>query len=203
MKMGRPREFDIDEALDRAMGVFWVKGYEGASLQDLLDAMQIARGSLYKAFQDKHRVYLAALDRYDRTVVQQVVEALRNPRGGDGIARIRRVLEGARDAVASRNDRRGCFMCNAAVDQAPADPEIRTKVMAMMKRLERAFGGALKESKQARSWSSRRRTATARLILNSYMGLRVLARSGYSAADLAGIIGACLQNWGLQAARRT
>jgi TetR/AcrR family transcriptional repressor of nem operon len=48
--MARPREFDIDEALERAMNVFWSKGYEGASLQDLLDAMNIARGSLYKAF---------------------------------------------------------------------------------------------------------------------------------------------------------
>jgi TetR/AcrR family transcriptional repressor of nem operon len=201
--MARPREFDIDEALDRAMGVFWAKGYEGASLQDLLKAMKIARGSLYKAFQDKHTIYIAALDRYDRTVVQQVVEKLRDPRSGDGIARIRGVLEGARDAVASRNDRRGCFMCNAAVDQAPADPKIRAKVMAMMKRLEQAFAIALKESKQVSRWSAIRRAETARLLLNSYMGLRVLAKAGYSAVDLAGIIGACLQNWGLHTARRT
>ena len=67
--MARPREFDIDEALERAMDVFWTKGYDGASLQDLLEAMNIARGSLYKAFQDKHSVYLAALDRYDRTEI--------------------------------------------------------------------------------------------------------------------------------------
>ena len=59
--MGRPREFDVDKALDRAMGVFWQKGYEGASLQDLLHAMEIARGSLYKAFEDKHSIYLAPL----------------------------------------------------------------------------------------------------------------------------------------------
>jgi len=199
--MARPREFDIDEALDRAMGVFWAKGYEGASLQDLLKAMKIARGSLYKAFHDKYTIYIAALDRYDRTVVQQVVEELRDPGNGDGIARIRGVLEGAREAVASRNDRRGCFMCNAAVDQAPADAKIRAKVMAMMKRLEQAFAVALKESKQAARWSAKRRAETARFLLNSYMGLRVLARSGYSAADLAGIIGACLQNWTLHPTR--
>jgi len=200
--MARPREFDIDEALDRAMGVFWTKGYEGASLKDLLKAMKIARGSLYKAFKDKHSIYVATLDRYDRTIVQPVVEKLRNPEGGDGLARIRGVLEGARDAVAFRNDRRGCFMCNAAVDQAPADAKIRTKVMAMMKRLEEAIAVALKESKQAARWSAKRRTETARLLLNTYMGLRVLARSGYSAADLTDIIGACLQNWGLHPARQ-
>lgn len=201
--MARPREFDIDEALDRAMGVFWTKGYEGASLQHLLKAMKIARGSLYKAFEDKRSIYVAALDRYDHTVVQKVVEELRDLRAGDGIARIRAVLEDARDAVASRNDRRGCFLCNAAVDQAPADPKIRAKVMAMLKRLELAFAEALKESKQVARWSARRRAETARLLLNSYMGLRVLARSGYSAADLTGIIGACLQNWGLHPASRS
>ncbi|WP_083240598.1 TetR/AcrR family transcriptional regulator [Methyloceanibacter methanicus] len=77
--MGRPREFDIDKALDRAMGVFWQKGYEGASLQDLLQAMQIARGSLYKAFEDKHSIYLAALDRYDRTEVETGTAFLSDP----------------------------------------------------------------------------------------------------------------------------
>ena len=65
--MARPREFDIDQALDRAMGVFWEKGYEAASLQDLLKAMKIARVSLYKAFDDKRAIYLATLDRYDQT----------------------------------------------------------------------------------------------------------------------------------------
>src|SRR5581483_7587401 len=91
--MARPREFDIDEALERAMAVFWAKGYEGASLQDLLKAMRIARGSLYKAFHDKRHIYLAALDHYDRTVVEENVERLRDGQGGDGARRIRRFLD--------------------------------------------------------------------------------------------------------------
>jgi len=199
--MGRPREFDIDKALDRAMGVFWTKGYEGASLQDLLKAMKIARGSLYKAFADKHSIYLAALDRYDRTVVEPVAAARGDPAGGDGLARIKRVLEAARAAVAAGNDRRGCFLCNAGIDRAAADPKVRKRVMAMMKRLEGGFAAALKESRLAASWPSRRRTETARLLLNLYMGLRVLARSGYSPAELSGIIGVFLRDWGLQPGR--
>ncbi|NIQ96073.1 MAG: helix-turn-helix transcriptional regulator, partial [Desulfuromonadales bacterium] len=78
--MARPREFDVDEALDRAMGVFWLKGYEGTSLQDLLKAMKIARGSLYKAFEDKHSIYLAALDRYDQTEVEEGIAFLSDPK---------------------------------------------------------------------------------------------------------------------------
>ena len=195
--MGRPREFDVDKALDRAMGVFWAKGYEGSSLQDLLRAMKIARGSLYKAFKDKHSIYLAALDRYDHTIIQRAVDTLCNREGGDGIARIRALFEGARDA-ARLNDRRGCFMCNAAVDQAPANSKIQTKVMAMMQRLEQAFTKALKESKQTAGWPAKRRTETARALLNNYMGLLVLTKSGYSEAELADTIAACLRNSGLR-----
>jgi TetR/AcrR family transcriptional repressor of nem operon len=148
--MARPREFDIDEALDRAMGVFWAKGYEGASLHDLLSAMQIARGSLYKAFHDKRSIYLAALDHYDYTVVQENVAALRDVKGGDG---------------------------------------------------EQAIAVALKDSGAARSWSSKRRNQAARQILTSYMGLTVLAKSGYPAAALSPVITSTLCGSGLRSTR--
>ena len=196
--MGRPREFDIDQALDRAMNVFWAKGYEGTSLQDLLEATDIARGSLYKAFKDKHSIYLAALDRYDRTVVQRAIDLLRDAELGDGAVRIRLFLEDACDAVARRRDRRGCLLCNAAVDQAPSDPETQAKVVAMLKRLERAIGMALKESKRAGGWMEKRRGQAALMVTNAYMGLRVLARAGYAAAELQTIVDATLQSCGLR-----
>ena len=187
--MARPREFDADEALDRAMGVFWLKGYEGSSLQDLLQAMQIARGSLYKAFNDKRSIYLAALDRYDQTAVEQGVAFLSDPNAGDGLARIRTMLEGAKNDAS----RRGCFLCNAAVDQAPSDPEAEAKVSAMFKRLEEGIAVALKQSRRAGRWSARRHAGTATYVLNTYMGLRVLARSGYPSEDLQAIIDSALK----------
>src|ERR1700753_2564254 len=61
---GRPREFDADAAIERAMGVFWSCGYHGTSLPDLLEATKLSRGSLYTAFGDKHGLFLRALDRY-------------------------------------------------------------------------------------------------------------------------------------------
>jgi len=186
--MARPREFDVDKSLDRAMGVFWLKGYEGASLQDLLKAMKIARGSLYKAFRDKRSIYLAALDRYDQTAVEDGVNFLRDPGAGDGMARIRTMLEGATDDAA----RRGCFLCNAAVDQARSDVRAEAKVSAMLRRLEEAIAVSLKQSKRAGRWSAKRRANTAAYILNTYMGLRVLARSGYSPKDLQAIIDSAL-----------
>jgi TetR/AcrR family transcriptional repressor of nem operon len=195
--MARPREFDIDEALERAMNVFWTKGYEGASLQDLLDAMNIARGSLYKAFDDKRSIYLAALDLYDRSEIQRTVDALRDRSAGDGATRIRLFLEGARAAVVRRQDRRGCFLCNAAVDQAPVDAATQGKVHAMTKRMERAVADALSASTQAAHWPAERRAETALALTNAYLGLRVLARSGAPAKDLATVIRTTMESSGL------
>lgn len=186
--MARPREFDIDTALDAAMGVFWARGYEGTSLRDLLAAMGIARGSLYKAFRDKHAIYLAALDRYDRSVIEDGVMTLSNSAAGDGLDRIRHFLA----AAARSDDRRGCFLCNAAVDRAPLDVEVRTRVRAMMDRLERAIAKALAQSRAAGDWPVERRADTARLLTGTYMGLRVLAKAGYPAAELDCFVNASL-----------
>ena len=186
--MARPREFDIDEALDRAMGVFWEKGYEGASLQDLLKAMQIARGSLYKAFDDKRAIYLATLDRYDETQVEKGAAYLRDPKGGDGFARIRNMFESVKKDAA----RRGCFICTAAMDQARVDADVKSKVATMLQKLEEALADALRNSKRGLHWSTKRRADMAAALLNNYLGLRVLARSGYPNEDLQAIIDATL-----------
>ena len=191
--MGRPREFDVDRALDRAMNVFWSKGYEGASLHDLLAAMKIVRGSLYKAFRNKRGIYLAALDRYDRTVVEEAVVMLRNRSLGEGFTRIGLLLRSASEAVAKRGDRRGCLLCNAAVDPAPADPAIRARVHSMMKRLERAIEVALADSELAASWARQRRHATAQVLTVAYMGLRVIAKAGYTPAEINAAIAASMR----------
>src|SRR5256885_15913527 len=64
MAMGRPREFDVDKALDLALQVFWRKGYEGASMADLTETMGITKPSLYSAFGNKEELFRKALDRY-------------------------------------------------------------------------------------------------------------------------------------------
>ena len=62
--MARPKEFDQDKALDKAMTLFWQKGYEATSIQDLVDHLGIGRRSLYDTFKSKHDLFIAALDRY-------------------------------------------------------------------------------------------------------------------------------------------
>ena len=88
-------------------------------------------------------------------------------------------------------------MCNAAVDQAPTDPEIQARVRAMMKRMERGVADALGESRAAGRWPVQRRAQTALALINAYLGLRVLARSGASGQDLAAVIGTTMLSFGL------
>ncbi|MEL7524919.1 MAG: TetR/AcrR family transcriptional regulator [Pseudomonadota bacterium] len=175
--MARPREFDPDEAMDKAMGLFWDVGYEEASLTELLAAMEITKGSFYKAFQDKQSIYLATLDRYNDKVISGTVGYLTDPAEGSGRARILGLFGKVAEAVAQDGDRLGCFLCNALIDKAAEGGEAEDKLQAMVHRLETAFHRALKDDGQLQESDARE---TARGILSAYFGLRVLGRAGLS-----------------------
>ena len=170
--MGRPRQFEIDAALEMAMRVFWSKGYEATTLPDLLGAMGISRGSFYKAFNDKRAVYMAALERYNRTRVLETVAMLQK----EGVDSGRQRIEALFKALAERPDRSGCFLCNAAVDRAPHDPEIEKHVNAMVQRLEQGFRLALEGDRPDIEPDVLDETAKS-LVVN-YLGLQVLDATG-------------------------
>jgi len=112
VQKGRPREFDCDEALTAALRVFWQKGYEGASLTDLTEAMGITRPSLYAAFGNKETLFRKALDLYERDKLAYVEAALAAPTAR-GVAE--RMLRGAVDLMTGETDPNGCFGVVAAV----------------------------------------------------------------------------------------
>src|SRR3954467_604585 len=103
---GRPREFDVDEALAQALRVFWTKGYEGASMTDLTEAMGITRPSLYAAFGNKEELFKKALDLYERDKLAYVHSALEAPTAR-GVAE--RFFNGALEMQTSGSDPRGCL----------------------------------------------------------------------------------------------
>lgn len=116
---GRPREFDLDDALDRAMLQFWLRGYEATSLADLMDAMGIQKGSLYKAFGDKRSLFIAALTKYLSSVREGIAQALApiNPASRAIASLLTDVVAMSRSGSACR----GCLAVNSLVELAPTD----------------------------------------------------------------------------------
>lgn len=131
--MARPRSFDPDQTLGALKALFWEKGYEGTSMQDIEAATGLGKQSLYRVWADKRAMYLAALASYARDEVTGLVQML----DGDGPARAR--LAALLDGEVAQADRRGCFLCNASLDQAQANPDTQAQVQAMMQMSLAAF----------------------------------------------------------------
>ncbi|HEV2148907.1 MAG TPA: TetR/AcrR family transcriptional regulator [Longimicrobiaceae bacterium] len=190
--MPRPKEFDRDEVLDRALEAFWTHGYEATSMQDLVEAMGIHRGSLYDTFGDKHALFLAALDRYERVWVSRVVERLEE----EGALRevLRRIFDEVVQEAASCSPRRGCLTTNSAVELAPRDPRVAARVAAAFGRVEEAFCTALTRAREHGEFGGDLDPrAVARFLTSSIQGLRVLARSGAERGTLRDVVDVTLR----------
>ena len=178
--MARPRKFEPDSALADITEVFWRQGFEGASMQDIEAATGLKKQSLYRVFGDKRSMYLAALRHYEETEVYGALDLLAAP--GSARAKIDRLFKRLLDAV-EKNDRRGCFLCNASTDQAQLDPSTQAWVSEVLERLERGFRSALAASAPYDKNVAIRNKAAAR-VLTSYLGLRVLVKAGTPLAAL-------------------
>ena len=138
---GRPREFCVDHALAQALRVFWTKGYEGASLTDLTEAMGITRPSLYAAFGNKESLFRKALDLYEREKLDYIAKAMREPTARK-VAET--MLRGAVDNAVDGNH--GCLRVITSVACGEEAQSIRCEVMernkagrdALLERFERA-----------------------------------------------------------------
>lgn len=143
--MGRPREFDPEIALDKAMRLFWTKGYHDTSIRDLVEHTGVNYYGLYDQFESKHGLFLAALDRYGAMVMSEIAAGLKERPGG--LNAIRRAFDRLLTFVTSENGKAGCMMCNTAAELAPHDAAAAKRVRHNMKRLKTAFAGALSEAK--------------------------------------------------------
>jgi TetR/AcrR family transcriptional repressor of nem operon len=183
--VGRPKEFDEQQALDRAMEVFWANGYEATSVQDLLDAMGINRGSMYATFGDKHDLFLAAIERYGATVMCHLEHALTD--GDSPIENIRCVLTNAGGGAKKTAEGKccGCLATNAIVELAPHDPHVAEKSVEMLRRIEKAFENALGRAQAAGELSKSADTrALARFLGTTLQGLVVLSKAAAGKAHV-------------------
>jgi TetR/AcrR family transcriptional regulator, transcriptional repressor for nem operon len=189
--MARPREFEHEAVLDRAMRIFWSRGYEATSVQDLVDHMGIQRGSLYATFGDKRALFLAAIDRYDRVVTAKLLAALDEP--ASGMEAIRRFFRLKIEWAVAANRPRGCLVTNSATELASRDRKTANQVGAVLTKIEAAFQRAVIRAQKAGEIDpGRDPRALARFLTSSAQGLSVMAKTFPERTTLEDIVAVIL-----------
>ncbi|MEU3183581.1 TetR/AcrR family transcriptional regulator [Streptomyces sp. NPDC006923] len=184
--MARAREFDTEKAVEAAMNAFRLNGYDGTSIQDLVDVTGVGRGSLYAAFGNKEGLYLAAMDRYREYYALPLVDMLRQ--GAPGQELLRYVLVAVVDEVVRDGSRRACLIVGAAVGRIAHDPQVAAHVQSTTDLLEDALHQVIAEA-QADGQLSGKRDARdlARYLVVTMHGLRVMGAISPDRASLMAV----------------
>jgi TetR/AcrR family transcriptional repressor of nem operon len=178
------KQFDVDEARDRAMATFWARGYKATSMQELLDAMGIQRGSFYGTFGSKRDILLDSLSRYDADRAKAFAQLRLGRTPAQAIGRLfRSVADGG-----LRAGPRGCFLVASASELAPGDEEVAAIVNRAFAEIESFLLDAIEDGKSRREIAATLDSGTvARALLGMLLGMQVLARSGANRKVLASI----------------
>ena len=178
--MPRPKEFNPDEAIEKAMQVFWHKGYEATSMEDLLSAMDLNRGSLYDTFGDKRQLFLKVVDRYCTTFVGSKFSLLDQP--GPALPALRRFIHGMIEGALADPQRRGCLIANTVMELSPHEKEIAGTLRQVLKMAEDTFFRVLARAKQQGELNSDKDPrALARFLTTMMQGTIVMIKAGTSA----------------------
>ena len=188
--MARHKEFEREKVLDKAMDLFWRQGYEATSIQDLVNYMGINRGSIYDTFGDKHKLFLAALERYLENFSQKLQRLENSP---TGIAAIREFFLELLDSRTGEKGAQGCMMTNSTIELILDDPETASRIQSQLARMENAFYQALTRAQAQGEISPQHNLrALARFLVSSANGSAVIAKTAPQKEVLEDIINVTL-----------
>ena len=192
-QLGRPRTFDADKALDRALAVFWRNGYEGASLPNLTKAMGINRPSLYAAFGNKEALFRKALERYERGPASYAYKALKQPTAREVVEAL---LTGVVALLTKPQNPGGCLMVQGALACGENAKRVRQELASLraagVAAIRRRFQRAIDEGDlPARADAA----ALARFVATVIHGMAVQAASGASRKELLRVKDMFLRTW--------
>ncbi|RVU00190.1 TetR/AcrR family transcriptional regulator [Mucilaginibacter limnophilus] len=174
--MARTKDFNEDEVLNKAVCLFWHRGYNGTSMQDLVDTLGISRSSLYDTFGDKHALYIKALERYQEKGSNQINELLNQKAPAKEV--IKQLLELSVSSLLNDEQKKGCFMVNAEVEGAAHDDTVKAIVCKGDQQMEDAFYRVISKGQQSGEITNKQDAKVlARFIFNTIKGIRVTARS--------------------------
>ena len=189
--MPRTREFDPNQALDKAMNVFWRKGYANTSIEDLVNVTGVNRYGLYDEFESKRGLFLACLDHYQDTVVEDAFGVVEQPNAG--LKNIRAYFMRLLQPSDTDQVQLGCLMVNTASDVAPSDKRAANKVEKFRSRLQSGFRRALSNAKGRRDLPARFDSEkSADFLTGVAQGLSVMARSHADPKMMTNVIEATL-----------
>ena len=182
----------MDVALDGALAVFRERGYEGTSLAELGAAMNLATGSIYKAFSDKRAVFLAAFDRYTDVRGAQLRRLL--DAESSGMGRLRAMMRFYAESAHGIEGRRGCLVVGSAVALTTFDPEVASRVVASMQRNAALLRETIRAGQSDGSVSGAiDPDASADLLLCLLQGMRVVGKTGRSRNEMLAAVDQALR----------
>jgi TetR/AcrR family transcriptional regulator, transcriptional repressor for nem operon len=175
--MPRPKEFNPDDAIEKAMQVFWHKGYEATSMEDLLSAMDLNRGSLYDTFGDKRQLFLKVIDRYCTTFASSKFSFLDQP--GPALPILRQFINGMIEGGLADPQRRGCLISNTVMELSPHEKEIAGRLRQTLKMAEDTFFKVLtRAQQQGELQKGQDPRALARFFITMMQGAVVMIKAG-------------------------
>jgi TetR/AcrR family transcriptional repressor of nem operon len=185
--MARTKDFDEQEVLDKAVELFWRKGYNATSMQVLVDELGISRSSLYDTFGDKHALFMTALERYRVEGSERLRSIMESPLPAREI--IKKLLEVTAGELFNDQQHKGCFMVNAEVEVAPHDKEVNQVVCENDQQVEEAFYRVIKRGQESGEIANQQDArALARFTFNTVKGIRVSAKTTSDKGLLADIL---------------
>src|SRR6202051_4169934 len=190
---GRTRQCDADEALDRALEVFWARGYEGATLPELTKAMGIHRPSLYAAFGNKEQLFRKALDRYQTGPMSFLTEALREPTARSATEAI---FSGFIDMQRNREKARGCLIVSGALASGEEAETVRQELARLRQSIVAVFRKRFQSAVENGDLPKGTDCATlGRYVATVLGGLAVQAASGTTEKELRLVAAMAMRAW--------
>lgn len=177
MNIGRPLEFDPEQALDAAMHVFWSSGYEATSLQDLLKAMGLSKSSFYQTFGSKQRLFERCIGHYRENMAAMMLERLEKAASGRQF--IAEMLYAAADEANGPLKPRGCLVMNTANEFSQQDPAIAEGVALSVDRFKKVFHAAVRRAQEEGDIAAGKDAAVlAQYLVSSMSGLKTMVKAG-------------------------
>jgi len=174
--MARTKDFDEQAVLQKAICLFWNKGYNGTSMQDLVEGLGISRSSLYDTFGDKHQLYLKALDAYQLQYGTQLCKLT----GESASAKeaIRQILDLVITDLLADEQRKGCFIVNAGIELANHDQDVNKMICQTEQQLEQAFAKVIRAGQEkGEIEKDKDAQALARFLNNTVKGMQVSVKA--------------------------